>query len=67
MDLAAVHAMQAKAVVAGEGLTLCVKPLAQQGGQIGCALAPDVAHGDEHRVLHRRVVDGPPVPDPEVD
>ena len=46
---------------------LGVEPLAQHVGQLGGALAADVAHDEEHRVLHRRVVDGAPVPDAAVD
>ena len=40
MDLAAVHAVQAEAVVAGEGLGLGVEPLAQQSQPAPSALLP---------------------------
>ena len=67
VDLAAVHAVQSEAVVAREGLCLGVETLAQHRRQFRRALAADVAHHEEHRVLHRRVVDGAPVPDATID
>ena len=66
MNLPAIHPMQAEAVVARKCFKLAIEPTLKHCRQIGSSLAPDVAHDDEHGVLHRRIVDGAPVPNPTI-
>jgi hypothetical protein len=70
MDLWTIHAVKPEAAisaVARKRLRLVVQALAQKSDELGCALAANVAHHQEHRVLDRRVVDCAPVPDAAVD
>ena len=65
MDLTPVHPVKSKAIVGRKCLRLGIKAILQHLRQFLRGLAADRQHDElEHVVLHRRIADVPPVPDP---
>ncbi|MGH2853510.1 MAG: hypothetical protein ACRDLF_04870 [Solirubrobacteraceae bacterium] len=66
MDLTSIHSVQSKSIICEKGLRFSVEPLAQETRQLARVLAANLPHDKEHGVLHGRVVDSTPGPDPSV-
>jgi hypothetical protein len=62
MNLAAIHSMKAKTFIARKCLGLAIETFTQHCRQFSGRLVSDVAHDDEHSILHRRIIDGAPIP-----